>query len=181
MCCVHDVKVCLTLCVLNCQTVFKGESVLFCWNIAIRFSAVTPLANAKPHYLNKMIYNLFLFLFELCRGCFCCLILPVNSATKPAIFDLFPLSLHFLCRVTAAVLWYDQDASIEHQRNKKTNRDIEALLNIFIAVFGFSCPLVQHSPVLMDSVKTVWRWNFTNCQLLAFLVDTDLNVKYNNL
>lgn len=50
----------------------------------------------------------------------------------------------------------------------------------FFSFFFFPSPLVQHFPELMDNVEAVWRWNFTNWQLLTFSPDTVFNVNHNN-
>lgn len=143
-----------------------------------------------PFYLNRMLSDLFLFfllwVYHVCTwrcSLFC--LYPILQPQRK-----FLIIAGFSVVSQLVVLWNDQDATNRHQ----TGGDQFAQLSWIVEYIskdesvtltnrgsnstGISCPLVQHSPFLMDMWRLcggVWRWNFTNLQLLTFSLDTVFN------
>lgn len=135
----------------------------------------------------------FFFYFWVCCVCmWLCSLLFFLSILQPKLILLICWHYHWIFCIQC-LHCFDMAKIQLINFKKKTNYSTIALLNIFLGMnlslwktgvatpLVIFCPLVQHFPGLTDSVKAVWRWNFTTWQLVTFSLDTVFNVKCNDL
>lgn len=114
--------------------------------------------------MNLMNGNVFFPLFGVCVVCMWqCSLLFFLSILQPKLTSL--ICWHYRCVfcIVPQLQYFDMTKSQTISIKKiMANHNIVSLLNVFLAVYPphrqtgfvfFFCPLVQHSPVLMDSVK----------------------------
>lgn len=149
---------CLFTCMgMNIYSGFKRGCILFCQNDAMRLSVVISCYEFDE-------WQCFFPLFGVCVVCMWqCSLLFFLSILQPKLTSL--ICWHYRCVfcIVPQLQYFDMTKSQTISIKKiMANHNIVSLLNVFLAVYPphrqtgfvfFFCPLVQHSPVLMDSVK----------------------------